>query len=96
MNVAAVDPTFYSGLQSLDMGNVLSMDGRAHPFTGETPVVVNVSNPITDAAKGAASSALATLLPSKQTAIRIAVAVVAVLIVLIVFARFVFAPSSSL
>lgn len=36
-----LDPTHYTALQSLDFGNVLSLDGRAHPFDAMTPVSVD-------------------------------------------------------
>lgn len=36
--IQALDPTHFTALQSLDFGDILSPDGRAHPVTAFTPL----------------------------------------------------------
>lgn len=40
--------SFFVNLQSLDLGDIHSPDGRAHPLTALTPVVVTESAPVVD------------------------------------------------
>jgi hypothetical protein len=38
MGIPFVDPTTTTNLESLDFGEILSMDGRAHPLDANTPI----------------------------------------------------------
>ena len=83
-----LDPTQYYALQTLDMGNVLSPDGRAHPFDGSTPVVataIPASFPIPSALNPFSSWHW----PPNFGA-RVAIGIIAVLILVLVVARFLY------
>lgn len=95
-NPIALDPTAFPALQSLDIGNVLSPDGRAHVVDGTTPVVVtNVSNPITDLGNSVVTgieNAVTSRIP-KNFGLRVALGLIGVVVIIIVLYRLAGSPA---